>query len=130
MRKGEGIMKYLEIKNNNVYFVNQDNDEKPLDEISKEDILFILEKSLEEEFEYDLYDDSLIQNQVHNIIYKDISKKLESFIANKQKMEEDIDSQYKEAWDKYCNNIDEERHTSDRVHAKRKMSKEKQEMWV
>ena len=108
MRKGRGIMKYLEIRNNNVYFKNEDMKLKPLDEISKEDILYILEKSLEKEFEYDAYDDSLIQNQVHNIIYKDISKKLGAFIASKEKMKEEIDAQYKEAWDKYCSDLEKD----------------------
>jgi len=121
-------MKYLEIKNNNVYFLNKDENEKPIDEISREDILFILEKSLEEEFEYDSYDESLIQNQVHNIIYNDISKKLESFIANKEKMEEDVIAQYKDAWDKYCTNLEEERHKSNKTQAKRRMKKEKLEV--
>lgn len=113
MRKGRGIMKYLEIRNNNVYFKNEDMKLKPLDEISKEDILYILEKSLEKEFEYDAYDDSLIQNQVHNIIYKDISKKLGAFIASKEKMKEEIDAQYKEAWDKYCGDLEKDDYKSD-----------------
>lgn len=106
-------MKYLEIKKSNVYFKSKGTEIKPIDEISKEDILFIMEKSLEEDFEYDTYDNSLIQNQVHNIIYKDISKKLESFMANKKKMEEEINSQYKEAWDKYCSDLDDDNHAND-----------------
>lgn len=102
MMKGNQIMKYLEIKNNKVLFLNKEGKQKPIDEINKDDILYLLEKAFDDEFEYDPYDDSKIQHQVHNIIYKDLCKKIESFISDKQKIEEEINSQYKEAWEKYC----------------------------
>ncbi len=103
MMKGKVVMKYLKINNNKVYYVDKENNEKTLDLINKEDLLYIIEKVFDDDFEYDIYDNDLIMNQVHNIIYKDISNKLDKLKSKKDEINEDFDELYKEAWNKYCN---------------------------
>ena len=70
LRKGKGLMKYFKIKNNQVYFLNQENKEIALDQITKEDLLFLINKAFDEDFEFDKYDSDKIKNQAHNLIYK------------------------------------------------------------
>ena len=100
--KGMNIMKYLKIKENRVIFLNEKLEEKLFDTICKEDILFLIKKCFEDDFEYDSYDNESIKNTVHNIIYKDISNKIELLIADKVNIEETINNEFKDAWDKYC----------------------------
>ena len=102
MMKGMNIMKYLKIKENRVIFLNEKLEEKLFDTICKEDILFLIKKCFEDDFEYDSYDNESIKNTVHNIIYKDISNKIELLIADKVNIEETINNEFKDAWDKYC----------------------------
>lgn len=102
MKKGSQIMKYLEINNNKVFFLNKSGEKKTIDLISKEDIMYILEKSVEKNFEFDLYDDAKIGNQVHNIIYKEISKKIQNMIESREDLNDDVDSLYRDEWQKYC----------------------------
>ena len=42
MKKGRQVMKYLEINNNKVFFFNESEEKKPIDLISKEDVMYIL----------------------------------------------------------------------------------------
>lgn len=102
MKKGRQVMKYLEINNNKVFFFNESEEKKPIDLISKEDVMYILEKSLEDDYEFDPYDDEKIGNQAHNIIYKEISKKIQNMIKSKGALKDEVDSLYKDAWLKYC----------------------------
>lgn len=102
MKKGTKDMKYLEIKNNNVYYRNSNNESIPLDNITKEDLLYLINKALENDFEFDEYDSDKIGNQVHNIIYKSIESKIKDFISRKSEIIDDINSLYKDAINKYC----------------------------
>lgn len=101
MKKGREIMKYLRIDNSKVYYINKSGEENPLDQISKEDLLFLFKKSLENDFEFDEYNESLIQNKVHQLLYKELYSKLKSFLAQKDELEKEIDNLYKEAMEKY-----------------------------
>lgn len=102
MKKGTKDMKYLEIKNNNVYYRNSNNESIPIDNITKEDLLYLINKALENDFEFDEYDSDKIGNQVHNIIYKSIESKIKDFISRKSEIIDDINSLYKDAINKYC----------------------------
>ena len=96
-------MKYLEIKNNNVYYVDLEGKKNPIDKITKEDLLYLINKSLEDNFEYDIYESDKIGNQVHNIIYKSIESKIKDFISHKLEIKDEISNTYKDAINKYCN---------------------------
>ena len=53
------------------------------------------------DFEFDEYNESLIQNKVHQLLYKELYSKLKSFLAQKDELEKEIDNLYKEAMEKY-----------------------------
>jgi hypothetical protein len=50
---------------------------KPIDQITKEELLALLELSLGSDFEMDAYDASKLKNAAHQIIYKNIYQKLD-----------------------------------------------------
>lgn len=101
LRKGKGLMKYFKIKNNQVYFLNQENKEIALDQITKEDLLFLINKAFDEDFEFDKYDSDKIKNQAHNLIYKNIENKFSEVIAQKDEIIDEVNNLYKAAIDKY-----------------------------
>ena len=50
---------------------------KMIDQISKEDLLVLIESCIsDEDFEMDVYDETVLQNKAHQIIYKNIYQKL------------------------------------------------------
>lgn len=58
-------MKYLEIDNGRVFFFLDESgkDKKPIDLITKDDILKLIQRALDDDkFEMDPYDDTLVQN--------------------------------------------------------------------
>lgn len=94
-------MKYFRINNNKVYFINKENNEQELDQITKEDLLFLINKAFSDDFEFDQYDSDMIKNQAHNVIYKNIEKKFSEFISQKDEINDEVNNLYKAAIDKY-----------------------------
>lgn len=97
-------MKYFEIRDNNVYFFNEKAERIAIDKITKEDLLFLINQALKDDFEFDKYDSDNIGNQVHNIIYKNIEKKFSEFISQKSEIIDEVNNLYKDAINKYCDN--------------------------
>lgn len=95
-------MKYFEIQESKVMYLKSDGRREQIDKITKEDLLMILNEALKSDFEFDDYQESLIANQVHNIIYSSIHKKLIEYIANKDIINNEVNSLYESAFEKYC----------------------------
>lgn len=93
-------MKYLKIENNKGYFI-KDGNWTEIDLIEKDDLLSLLDYATEEDFEYDKYDNELLQNKAHNIIYKYIVERFEAFLQNKNRFKDEVDNLYKDAIEKY-----------------------------
>jgi hypothetical protein len=49
----------------------------------------------------DEYDDALLQNPAHNIIYRNIHGKFKDFLTNKTRFQDSVEATYKTAIDKY-----------------------------
>lgn len=97
-------MKYLKIENNKGHFRLDSNETSwiELDKINKDNLLVLLKlASGSEEFEMDEYQDELLQNPAHNIIYKNIFLKFSDFIENKTRFKDSVESTYKTALEKY-----------------------------
>lgn len=97
-------MKYLKIDNNKGYFRIDSNETswKEIDKIDKENLLTLLKLAgSSEEFEMDEFQDELLQNPAHNIIYKNIFLKFNDFIENKTRFKDSVESTYKTALEKY-----------------------------
>ncbi len=94
-------MKRLKIEDNKGYF-KTDQDWTEIDQISKDDLMFLLDKAVEEdEFELDEYDADKLANKAHAIIYKNIFEKFSDFLDNKTRFKDESQTLYKEAFEKY-----------------------------
>ncbi|KOP36111.1 hypothetical protein DBB36_19345 [Flavobacterium sp. WLB] len=96
-------MKYLKINSNKGYYridTTVDNWTE-IDQINKDHLLTLLKFASIENFEMDEYEDTLLQNPAHNIIYKNIHGKFKDFLNNKTRFQDSVDAMYKQAIDKY-----------------------------
>ena len=96
-------MKYLKIENNKGFYRLDTNKENwvELDQINKDHLLSLLKLASAGQFEMDEYNDELIRNPAHNIIYKNIYGKFSDFLNNKTRFQDSVEATYKTAIDKY-----------------------------
>jgi hypothetical protein len=70
-------MKLLKIAENVGEFQAEDGKYRTIDKITKEDLLRLVDRTLvEDEVEFDPYDDKSLKNQAHQVIYKSVLQKL------------------------------------------------------
>lgn len=103
-------MTYLKIDNNKGYYRIEGTTEDwfELDQISKDDLLKLVEIATSEEFVMVEYKDELLQNPAHNIIYKNIYGKFIELLSNKTRFQDSVNLMYKSAIDKYTIELTEE----------------------
>jgi len=103
MMRGEEIMKCLEIRNGKGFFLQRNGEMRPIDEMRKEDLLYLLDlaTSDDEDFEMDDIQKKRIDNQAHQIIYSNLSDKFEELLTNKKRFLDESENLYKEALQKY-----------------------------
>lgn len=97
-------MKYLKIEDNKGHFIKdktQPDVWTEIDQIEKDDLLILLDCATNEEFELDSYEETLLGNKAHQIIYKHLSEKFTTFLSNKDRFKDEADNIYKEALEKY-----------------------------
>ena len=70
-------MKLLKIEEGKGYFLGENNEQQPIDKLTKEDLFWMVNQTLgQAEISFDEYDDDLLRNQAHQIIYKNVHAKL------------------------------------------------------
>ena len=96
-------MKFLKIENNKGQYRIDEITESwlELDQISKEHLLILLKFATEKDFEMDEYEDELLQNPAHNIIYRNIYNKFNELLGNKTRFRDSVESMYRPAIEKY-----------------------------
>jgi len=94
-------MKLLKIEGNHGHFLGDDNAFNPVDRITKEDLLRLVDLTLTEEVEFDDYDSEAIKNQAHQILYKSIYEKLRGLRDRKQEFTDESERLYLQEYDKY-----------------------------
>jgi hypothetical protein len=97
-------MKYLKIEDNKGFFLKTENDISAwteIDQIGKEDLFYLLNKAVSEDFELDEYLEENLSNKAHQIIYKNLHEKFIDLIANKTRFIDESESLYKAALEKY-----------------------------
>lgn len=95
-------MKYLIIKDNKGFFTLDGTSEKPLDQITKDDLLQLLNAVIEQEdFEMDEFVASNLQNPAHQVIYKNLYQKFDDVKKNRVSFNDEKTNLYKEALNKY-----------------------------
>ena len=93
-------MKYLRIKAKKAEYWNG-KEHKIISEIGKKDLLYLLNSAEGDDFEMDPYDEALLPDPAHRIIYKNISEKFNEFIEDKAKFKVEVDKTYHKAMSKY-----------------------------
>jgi len=97
-------MKYLKIDNNQAFFIKdktQHENWTEIDKIEKEDLMNLLDFATEDDFTMDAYNEDVLANKAHQIIYKGIYEKLNIFLTNKDRFKDQTEAIYKEALEKY-----------------------------
>jgi hypothetical protein len=100
-------MKYMKIENNRgSYWDGKEYQE--IDKINKDSLLVLLNMAETNDFELDAYDENLLGNKAHQIIYENIYSKLKQFLNDKNQFKTEVSNLYKESIDKYSTNIQNE----------------------
>ncbi len=74
----------------------------PIDKINKEDLLRLVNWTLEkEDVEFDEYDENVIKNQAHQVIYKNVVQKLVALKARRQAFIDESERLYLVDYEKY-----------------------------
>jgi hypothetical protein len=94
-------MKLLEIRDSLGYYRDGNGDLVPLDKITKEDLLRLVELTLSEEAEFDAYDDDAVKNQAHKILYKSIFEKMVGLRDRKEEFMDESGRLYLQEYEKY-----------------------------
>lgn len=96
-------MKCLKIENGRGYFINKDGEHVELDQMKKDDLLYLLDVATSDEsvFEMDDMNQVEISNQAHKIIYQSLYDKFNELLLDKNRFLEESESVYKDALTKY-----------------------------
>lgn len=98
-------MIYLKIDDNKGFFLKDGGEHEgtwhAIDLITKEDLYFLLKRAVSDDFEMAAYDEQILSNKAHQIIYKNLYEKFTDLVANKTRFKDESDNLYKAALDKY-----------------------------
>lgn len=95
-------MKHLKIEEQKAFFTRGEN-WMVVTDMTKEDLLNLAHAAIEEEdFETDKYDEALLPNPAHKIIYQQINSQLMELHNRRASFQEEVRNIYKDAYNKYC----------------------------
>lgn len=96
-------MTYLKIENNKGFYRLEATSEDwiEIDQIGKDHLLKLLKIATTSDFVMHEYEDELLQNPAHNIIYRNIHGKFSELLNNKTRFQDSVNSMYRSAIDKY-----------------------------
>lgn len=94
-------MKLLKIDNSHGHFLNGDGNFTPLDRITKEDLLRLVDLTLTQKVEFDDYDSEAVKNQAHQILYESIWDKLRGLRDRKEAFTDESERLYLKEYERY-----------------------------
>tara|TARA_R110002012_G_scaffold114250_1_gene260845 strand:+ start:837 stop:1127 length:291 start_codon:yes stop_codon:yes gene_type:complete len=94
-------MKVLKIENSKGYFLTEQNTYETVDNIDKTTLLRLINAALEDNFEIDEYNEELLKNQAHQIIYKSISFKLNDLYSKRNQFRDESERLFQDEYEKY-----------------------------
>jgi hypothetical protein len=100
MKEGE-YMKVLKVDDGKGLFLNGKNEYVQIDEIGKDDLMLLVNMTLNEEITMDEFSAENIKNQAHQIIYKSIYEKIKALNENKNGFKDESDRKYLDAIKRY-----------------------------
>lgn len=93
-------MKYLKIESGKAYFWNAEK-YLEIDKIAKSDLLVLIEKAEDSDFEIDPYNEAVLQNRAHRVIYQNLASKLDAFLSDKDAFNREVEKLYGDAIKEY-----------------------------
>jgi hypothetical protein len=95
-------MKLLRIKGDGQgYYVDSNGNEVSIEKINKEELLRLVTLTLQEDVEFDEYDEGALKNPAHQIVYKSIYGKLKGLRERKKEFRDESDRLYLDEYEKY-----------------------------
>ena len=106
-KKGQEIAIIGELHSSS--FTDKEGNQQPLDKITKDDILFLIDAITDperenEQFEIDDLTKIEIKNEAHKVIYQNLGGKLQELIDNRTKLFDEAENTYEAAINKYSVN--------------------------
>ncbi len=99
-------MTYLKISDSKGHFHTGDENWEEIDQISKDDLMVLLDKAVSSDFSMDEFDPEKIPNKAHQIIYRNLYEKFTDLLDNKNRFKDESEQLYKSAIEKYSQNSD------------------------
>lgn len=100
-------MKYLKIENNKGFYWDE-KEYQEIDKVDKNGLLALLNAAETDSFELDAYDENLLGNKAHQVIYENIHAKFRQFLTDKDQFKTEVGNLYNEAIGKYSADIQSE----------------------
>lgn len=94
-------MKLLKIEGSLGCYLDDQGGFAPVDKITKEDLLRLVDLTLAEEVDFDEYDDEAIKNHAHQILYRSIVEKLRGLRDRRQEFIDESERLYLQEYEKY-----------------------------
>jgi len=94
-------MKALKIENHQGHFLKDAGEYETVDKIDKAILLRLVNLALEDDFDIDAYDEELLRNKAHQIIYKSISEKLNDLHLKRNQFRDESERLYLDEYEKY-----------------------------
>lgn len=101
MTTGGKDMKLLSIEGSLGLYLGDSGQYNPMDKITKEDLLRLVNLTLQEDVEFDGYDENAIKNQAHQIVYKSVFEKLRGLKDRKQEFIDESERLFLKEYEKY-----------------------------
>lgn len=101
-------MMYLKIDDGKGYYRLLENSWIEIDKIGKEDLMSLLDKLLNSEFEMEEYKSDLLANKAHQVIYRNLYQNFSELLKNKRRFKDESEKLYKTAFEKYKNYLPSE----------------------
>lgn len=104
MREGDEAMKLLKVSESCGYYRTDLSDYSPIDKISKDDLMRLVDLTLNEQsVEFDDYDENALKNLAHQVIYKSIVQKLRELRSRRQAFKDASARLFLEEYERYRN---------------------------
>ncbi len=94
-------IKILKINDGKGYYLDKNGNYVEVDKVDRDSLLYLINLVINSEVEIETYDESLILNKVHQIIYKEISQKILTLNTSKLTLLSNIDTEYADLINKY-----------------------------
>lgn len=95
------FMKLLKIESNCGHFLNKTGSYEPIDKITKDDLLRMVDAVLNDTVEFDAFNEELIKNQAHQVVYKSIYDNLNALKGRKDEFTDEYERMYLEDYKRY-----------------------------